>query len=702
MSSPLGISFKLAEGKGIQSANEGGISQYRVVDNKAVKSIFGNAQFSPYPSTYNNESGSVEGMRQASDVHDDNANDIRVSSIIEYTNQKNPQGGLLYPAMKLDYSHFAYLKNLGVYPNNRLIVARRFAGGVGNDLTQIGGTPLATIVSYFSDAEDTLSITYGEEWTEAEGGFEEVLNDIGEDILQGDNRGGKLGSGLAAALNVIPLPAITEGLQLEVLNKLGLSGAGQGFGKSPMGNPNIIREAKQRKILKKAEAGSGLKAAFTVKMTVEYEQKFIGGLDPTLVYMDLIQNALTFGTSDSAFQFSPAFGMGATNLIKNLISGDIGAIIQSITQFVSSLVESLGKVIQEFVANVIDPPSGDGDQKDPKPSELAAAAANSIMNFVRATFAATVGTVISKYKIRLMGISNALTGSPSAPWHITLGNPKKPIFTSGDMVCSDINLTLGKTLAFNDLPSTIKLELTFTNARNLGAQEIFNRLNTGRGRSYVRLNKSFVEVSDGEVEETVKKEVERINKEKGLSGSNDQIKITDEGNGKGQSGSGGSGSVIIKDDYPVVFNPESGFVWGEKPPVTNDTAKIGDPTGSQSGLSQSNTIPPTGSSQSTATNLTPGVSASTPQPETLPATPTPQPQPPKPDVNLTVSGAISTGGDPVVFVKNNGVIIKEVTYSATTFTLARAIETMQFQVDNFGVSGDDGEFYPAKPKEGFV
>lgn len=697
MSSPLGLSFKLKEDKGIQSANEGGISQYRVVDNKAVKSIFGNSQFSPYPSTYNKESGSVEGIRQARDVHDDNANNTSVESIIEYTNQKNPQtGSLLYPAMKLDYSHFAYLKNLGVYPNNRLIVARRFAGGVGNDLTQIGGTPLATIVSYFSDTEDTLSITYGEEWTDAEGGFEEVLNDIGEDILQGDNRGGKLGSGLAAALNVIPLPAITEGLQLEVLNKLGLSGAGQGFGKSPMGNPNIIREAKQRKVLKKAEAGSGLKAAFTVKMTVEYEQKFIGGLDPTLVYMDLIQNALTFGTSDSAFQFSPAFAAGATGLISKLISGDIGAIIQAITSFVSSIVEALGNVISEFVNNIVDPPSGDGDKEEPSARDLAEAAKNTILNFVRATFQATVGTVISKYKIRLMGISNALTGSPSAPWHITLGNPKKPIFTSGDMLCSDVTLTLGKTLAFNDLPSTIKLDLTFTNARNLGAQEIFNRLNTGRGRSYVRFNKSFVEVADGEVEETVKKEVERINKEKGLSGSNDTIPQTG-----GGTGGGGTGSVVIKDDYPVVFDPQSGFVWGEKPPVTNDTAKIGDPTGSQSGASQSNTLPPTGSSQSTpGIEQTPGGSASTPQPENVPAQNTPaawtpgevvktgtvQPsrwtgQGAPPIIKWTVKKAVTEGSYTGEYTDLTGITVEE-TYKDLGFAVTKITQNAQYDVDS--------------------
>jgi hypothetical protein len=72
-----------------------------------------------------------------------------------------------------------------------------------------------------------------------------------------------------------------------------------GIGNLPLGNPNLVREAQRRDTLSKNTAGSGLKASFTVKMEIEYEQKFINGVDPTLVYLDIIQNALTFGTSDA-------------------------------------------------------------------------------------------------------------------------------------------------------------------------------------------------------------------------------------------------------------------------------------------------------------------------------------------------------------------------------------------------------------------
>jgi hypothetical protein len=278
-----------------------------------------------------------------------------------------------------------------------------------------------------------------------------------------------------------------EGIQYEVMKQMGLTDAG--IGNSPLGNPNLIRKAKRRETVDKNSAGSGLSATFTVKMEVEYEQKFINGVDPTLVYLDIIQNALTFGTSDAAFQFSSAFATGTSNIIGKLISGDLIAIAQALTEFVEKLLNAITKKGKEIIDNLINPPKDDA-----KPST------DAIFDAVKKAFASTVGHVISKYKLRLIGIANALTGSPSTPWHVTIGNPKRPIFSSGDMFTKSVELTLGKTLAFNDLPSSIKIVFSLTNARPLGASEIFNRLNTGRGRSYKRLQQSFVEAPDRGVE----------------------------------------------------------------------------------------------------------------------------------------------------------------------------------------------------------
>ena len=69
---------------------------------------------------------------------------------------------------------------------------------------------------------------------------------------------------------------------------------------------------------------------------------------------------------------------------------------------------------------------------------------------------------------------------PSTPWHITIGNPLRPIFCAGDMyMADDMILKLGPNLAFNDLPSNIIAEFTLTNARAWGLQEILAKFNAG-------------------------------------------------------------------------------------------------------------------------------------------------------------------------------------------------------------------------------
>ena len=51
------------------------------------------------------------------------------------------------------------------------------------------------------------------------------------------------------------------------------------------------------------------------------------------------------------------------------------------------------------------------------------------------------------------------------------------------MYTTDVTLSLGSTLAFNDLPSSIKVEFTLTPARNWGLQDIMSKFNSGHLRS---------------------------------------------------------------------------------------------------------------------------------------------------------------------------------------------------------------------------
>ena len=348
MASPLNLTTFNPSDKGIPSITNTN-RNYQVLSGRGVKSIFsmGAGQFSPFPTAMDPKNGNVTSLQSAGDVHRDEIYDTSITSLVQYFNQVNDKGVPLFPSMRLDYADFAYLKDVGVFPNNRLMIARRFSSGVGNDLTSIKTSPLSTLISWVKEDQDFIDIKYNEEWSAADADFESVLNDIGEDVKASqDIQNPAAGSLMKRAFDILPLPGFMEGLQYQVMKNMGLTDAG--IGNSPLGNPNMIAEAMRRKTIDFKSGDSGLIAKFSVKMTVEYEQKFINGIDPTLVYMDIIQNALTFGTSDSAFKYSSAFGMGVSSVIQNLISGDIGAIFKALASFVTSLLTALGNLIDTF------------------------------------------------------------------------------------------------------------------------------------------------------------------------------------------------------------------------------------------------------------------------------------------------------------------------------------------------------------------
>ena len=125
-----------------------------------VKSLFNNSQMAFFPTGISTDgSGNITTTSQLSNNSD--TFDVSPGSIIDYTKQ--------YTSMSIKAADFAYLKNIGVYPNNRLMVARRFSGGMPDDLTAISNAspqkqPMATLISWVPDTNDFIDVSFGEEW----------------------------------------------------------------------------------------------------------------------------------------------------------------------------------------------------------------------------------------------------------------------------------------------------------------------------------------------------------------------------------------------------------------------------------------------------------------------------------------------------------------------------------------------------------
>ena len=425
-------------------------------------------------------------------------NDVYDTSILNIVEKTAGSAAALRP------SDFAYLKNLGVYPNNRLIVCRRFGGPQIDNIFGIKSNPIVVLISWRPPGEDFLDISFGEQWEAAQADFTDIVNGIGQDILKMS----PLGDAGGEMFSAIPLPGWSETLTRIVLAKIGVYEKTAGGDRLPAGNPNLIKEAKRRKTVAQGEAGSGLDCKVSIKVTVEYEQKFISGIDPTIVYMDILQNALRFGTSPSDnYGLRGGFGADIIAAVKNpkiLLTKVVDALRNAVNEVKATVMKFFKEFVDEAAAASAEADAAvaaGGEEEDPEesgkpdPAELQkeadekkkAAEDAKKGSDLFTTFFDTIGSALSKtvnkYEQAVKGVVYALTGMASTPWHVTIGNPLRPIFCSGDMYTTTVQLTMGSTLAFNDLPANIKIDFTLENARPWGLQEIMAKFNTGNVRS---------------------------------------------------------------------------------------------------------------------------------------------------------------------------------------------------------------------------
>jgi hypothetical protein len=445
-----------------------------------------------------NESGKGEPRRA---LHNNSVYDVSILNIIEK---------LAGTKASLRPADFAYLKNIGVLPNNRLMIARRFASPTEDNIMVPSKNELgsfATLISWIPENTDFLEFTFGEEWTDSEADFKTILTALGEDIGLG-NLGGMAGAGG----NVLPLPGFTEIFQRQFLAKLGLIEE-SAKNSIPAGNPNLIKQSKRRKVIGYGEAGSGLKTAINIKMVCEYELKYISGIDPTIVWMDLLGMIMRFGTSNSdtygLSKGAAAKLKGWANNPNKLISDAATALSGALTKIVDEIKAKVKEIYDKALALNADIASVDPVKPEPEEApnpqaadkeliEAAKTAGDKFADSIKAALSkfttSALSGLLQKYRVKIIGVVNSLANLPSTPWHITIGNPMRPIFCSGDMLCETVTLTLGPNLSFNDLPSSIKVEFNLTNAKPLGLQQIMAKFNSGYLRT-VDVQKTWYETT---------------------------------------------------------------------------------------------------------------------------------------------------------------------------------------------------------------
>jgi len=367
--------------------------------------------------------------------------------------------------LKISSADLAYLENLGVYPVNRLIILRRYGENVivPNNLNNIKDKnvkPISTVIGWVNDEDESmLDIGFSESWINSTKYIWEVFGDIAK-----KNFGGK-------ANMTIPSAEWAQGFLYKFLESSGLVEKDTETGelKLPFGDPDYLMVSKIRDI-----DSQGIESTFSFTLNTSYVQKYINGIDPGDAMLNIQKNLFKMGSSNMKFFLN-------TQLSKQLMStASSGS--ESYLEKWGSVIYKIGKTYINTLSNMYSDITTEAtnfinsDTKIEDTKKIISDSFDSIKT--------ELSTALYKYRWSIKGSIGLMTGEPTTPWHVTIGNPLNPIISVGNIVLNNNKITLGNDIGFNDMPTKVSASFGISLGRPLGVQELVEILNIKYTRSY--------------------------------------------------------------------------------------------------------------------------------------------------------------------------------------------------------------------------
>ena len=252
------------------------------------------------------------------------------TAILEYFNTEQGKPGA---GFRIKAADLAYLRDLGVYPINRMAILRRFPEGmfVNEDLNEMYINPISTVIGWIKPDQNFGTIGFNEVWTKIDERFDVALKKILSEITGG--RTDKI---------AVPIPDFAQGILFEFYRRAGLTrgtieddsddesyelynqdqilnettqkdewvndyinaggdpeklkDSSWGLLNIPVGDPNVLKEGPFRD-----PTVQNIQSSFQFDLETTYEQKLLGDVDPGSAMLDIIDNLLKMGTSNMAF-----------------------------------------------------------------------------------------------------------------------------------------------------------------------------------------------------------------------------------------------------------------------------------------------------------------------------------------------------------------------------------------------------------------
>lgn len=466
-------------------------------DVKSYKSLSTSAITEPL------EKDDLERKTTLGDHIEDDWTDCSIKKLVELSNKFNDEGISALGQERFKYADFMFCKDLGRISNNYLITLRRFASPIGDDITCKNpsnrvASDIGRMICYIGEdnkLDDILKYQYNTSWKELNAKIqvknsEEDSSDRGiiGSIVNLSNPGylkgvmqGKNGSGNT----FLNWASHTSVLGSVIDNK------GTYEGHEIWGNYDQNKVYEPYDTVQDTHIYEGkLKFTHEFTLTFNYEMRAYDNINPRAAFMDLLANVHVVTYREGTFwegqrklsgaSSNPAGWAKANAFIdqawdklggfcEGLLTGNVdwGSVWGSI----SSAFGAAGQMLDEAKETITDPK---------KRSE----AGKKITNKWKSSGMGDAFKGMLKNKLgrpAIYAFDSLLKGDPVGFHHVTIGNPRSPIISIGNLIITSTSVQHYGPLGIDDFPTGLKVTVNLKHAKSRDAIEIQQMYTGGSG-----------------------------------------------------------------------------------------------------------------------------------------------------------------------------------------------------------------------------
>lgn len=390
------------------------------------------------------------------------------------------------------YSDFMYCKHLGKVPNNHMITLRRFPLPIDDYIGAQGETEtdrvnrasknsacIGCMVTWIGVSGNDLSnlLKYSFKMP-----FKQQDSEMQDSKEDADTNASIL-NGIFSAFDKTYQQQYMEGYSGEAANKA----FGAIFG-IDLGNPpykNNLGFKDRNKVygpidaIKKTYIRSDEGLTFDQKLTLnfEYELRSYNGINGKQAMLDLISNILNVTYTTGTFWGGGIKGHGAqqSNIFANL---NIFKCKGGFTDF----IDAFSKDLNNFSQSALGKFKKDEDDSEGGMLETAKSLLNNVGGMLMAGMLNKLG------RPQKAMYNSLLSPAPIGFWHVTIGNPRKPIMSIGNMIITDVSIEHTGPLGIDDFPTGLKVSVQLERGKPRDLRDIEKLYMQGTDRIYSSMN----------------------------------------------------------------------------------------------------------------------------------------------------------------------------------------------------------------------